>query len=89
MNPSVAEMGASGTDKEAMEKAFNQAAGNLVWPMLTRTNYQEWSSHVQCNLEGMFLWDAIEDAKVERQRDRLALGAMLRGVPTEMHSMLL
>ncbi|XP_066357865.1 uncharacterized protein [Miscanthus floridulus] len=37
----------------------------------------------------MFLWDAIEDAKVERRRDRLALGAMLRGVPTEMHSMLL
>ena len=65
MNPSVAEMGASSTDKEAMEKAFNQAAGNLVWPMLTRTNYQGWSSHVQCNLEGMFLWDAIEDAKVE------------------------
>ena len=37
----------------------------------------------------MFLWDAIEDAKVERRRDRLALGAMLRGVPTEMHPMLL
>jgi hypothetical protein len=82
-------MSGSQGDKEAMEKAFNQAAGNLIWPMLTRTNYQEWSSHVQCNLEGMFLWDAIEDAKVERRRDRLALGAMLRGVPTEMHSMLL
>ena len=37
----------------------------------------------------MLLWDAIEDAKVERRRDRLALGAMLCGVPTEMHSMLL
>jgi hypothetical protein len=82
-------MSGSQGDKEAMEKAFNQVAGNLIWPMLTRTNYQEWSSHVQCNLEGMFLWDAIEDAKVERRRDRLALGAMLRGVPTEMHSMLL
>jgi hypothetical protein len=37
----------------------------------------------------MFLWDAIEDEKVERRRDRLALGAMLRGVPSEMHYMLL
>jgi len=40
----------------------------------------------------MFLWDAIDEAdsaKVERRRDRLALGAMLRGVPQEMHSMLL
>ena len=76
-------------EKETMERAFNQAAGNLTWPMLTRTNYQGWSSHIQCNLEGMYLWDAIEDEKVERRRDRLALGAMLRGVPQEMHSMLL
>ncbi|XP_066380736.1 uncharacterized protein [Miscanthus floridulus] len=76
-------------EKEAMEKAFNQAAENLIWPMLTRTNYQEWASHIQCNLEAMFLWDAISEDKVERRRDRLALGAMLRGVPTEMHPMLL
>ncbi|XP_066381756.1 uncharacterized protein [Miscanthus floridulus] len=81
-------MGTSG-EKESMDRAFNQTAGNLVWPMLTRTNYQEWSSHIQCNLEGMYLWDAVESDKPERRRDRLALGAMLRGVPTEMHSMLL
>jgi hypothetical protein len=37
----------------------------------------------------MYLWDAIESDKVERRRDRLALGAMIRGVPPEMHSMLL
>jgi len=40
----------------------------------------------------MFLWDAVEakdPAKVERRRDRLALGAMLHGVPQDMHSMLL
>ena len=76
-------------EKEAMEKAFNQAAGNLVWPMWTRSNYQEWASHIQCNLEAMYLWDAVSEDKVERRRDRLALGAMLHGVPTEMHAMLL
>jgi hypothetical protein len=81
-------MGTSG-EKESMDRAFNQAADNLVWPMLTRTNYQEWSSHIQCNLEGMYLWDAVESDKPKRRRDRLALGAMLRGVPLEMHSMLL
>jgi hypothetical protein len=83
----VVEMGDA--NKDAREQAFNQATRNLVWPMLTRTNNQEWSSHIQCNLEGMFLWDAIESDKVKRRRDRLALGAMLRGVPQEMHSMLL
>jgi hypothetical protein len=36
------------SDKEVVERAFNQAAGNLVWPMLTRTNYQEWASHIRC-----------------------------------------
>jgi hypothetical protein len=84
-------MGTSDDDKEkeVMERAFNQAAGNLVWLTLTRTNYQKWASHVQCNLEGMFLWDAIVDEKAERRWDKLALGAMFRGVPAEMHSMLL
>jgi hypothetical protein len=37
----------------------------------------------------MFLWDAVSEDKVERRRDKLALGAMLRGVSTEMHVMLL
>jgi len=37
----------------------------------------------------MYLWDAIESDKVDRRRDRLALGAMIRGVPQDIHSMLL
>jgi hypothetical protein len=82
-------MSISDKDKELMECAWNQAAGNLVWPMLTRSNYQDWSVHVQCNLGAMYLWDAIESGKVERRRDRLALGAMIRGVPADMHSFLL
>jgi hypothetical protein len=57
--------------------------------MLTHTNYQEWSVLVQCNFEGLYLWDAIESEKVEWRRDRLTLGAMIRGVPQEMHTMLL
>jgi hypothetical protein len=76
-------------DKEAMERPWNHAAGNLVWPMLTRTNYQEWFVFVQCNLEGMYQWDAIKSDKVEWRHDRLALGTMIRGVPQDMHSMLL
>ena len=35
------------------------------------------------------MWDAIESDKVERRRDRLALGAMIHGVPQDMHSILL
>jgi len=79
----------SDQDKDVRDRVWNQAAGNFVWPMLTRSNYQEWSVHVQCNLEAMYLWDLVESNKVERRHDRLALGAMLRGVPPELHSMLL
>jgi hypothetical protein len=57
----------SDKDKELMEHAWNQAAGNLVWPMLTRSNCQDWSVHVQCNLEAMYLWDGVESDKVERR----------------------
>jgi len=48
----------SGADKEVMQRVWNQAAYNLVWPMLMRTNYHSWSAHVQCNLKGMIgsLW---------------------------------
>ena len=78
-----------GDGKADMDKTFTPTA-NLTWPVLTRSNYQSWASHVQCNLEGLNLWDAIEKGeKAERRQDRLALGSMLRGVPTEMHSMLL
>jgi len=76
-------------EKEAAERAMKEAAGNLLWPMLTRTNYQEWSALVQCNLEGMYLWDVIESDKVERRRDRLAMAALIRAVPQDMHSLLL
>ena len=50
-------------EKEAVERAMKEAASNLLWPMLTRTNYQEWSALVQCNLEGMYLWDVIEPTR--------------------------
>ncbi|CAD6341779.1 unnamed protein product [Miscanthus lutarioriparius] len=75
--------------KADVDKTFTPTA-NLTWPVLTRSNYQGWASHIQCNLEGLNLWEAIEKGeKADRRQDRLALGSMLRGVPTEMHSMLL
>ena len=83
------EMGSSGGEKEAMERTMKEVTGHLMWPMLTRTNYQEWSALVQCNLEGMYLWDVIESDQAERRRDRLALATLIRGVPPEMHSLLL
>jgi hypothetical protein len=75
-------------DKDAMERAMREVTGNLSWPMLTHTNYQEWSTLLQCNLEGMFLWNVIESNKMDRRWDQLALAVLLRGVPPEVHSLL-
>jgi len=49
-------------------------------------NYREWALEVQCNLEGMELWDAVEGGNAERGKDRRALAVILRGVTPEMKS---
>jgi hypothetical protein len=59
-----------------------------VWPMLTRTNYAKWALMMQVNLEGMEVWDAIDPGGGSRKNDSVALGALLRGVPPEMWSLL-
>jgi len=77
-------MGTSDKGRRCHGMGLELGAGSLIWPMLSKSNYQEWSTHVHCNLEAMYLWDAIEledVEKVERCRDRLALEAMMHGVP--------
>jgi hypothetical protein len=58
------------------------------WQQLTRTNYADWAVLMQVMLEGRFMWDAIENGTNVRSDDRLALEAILRGVPSEMMEML-
>jgi hypothetical protein len=59
-----------------------------VWSMLTRTNYVEWALLMQVNLEAMEVWQSINPGTSPRKNDRMALGALLRGVPQEMWSIL-
>ncbi|KAL6649615.1 hypothetical protein ACP70R_013839 [Stipagrostis hirtigluma subsp. patula] len=59
-------------------------SGAVELPLLTKTNYHEWSLVMQVSLEALGLWHAVESDKVERREDRQALAAILRGVPSEM-----
>ena len=59
-------------------------SGAVELPLLTRTNYHEWSLVMQVSLEAMELWDAVEAVTKERTKDRRALAAILRAVPPEM-----
>jgi hypothetical protein len=61
-------------------------AGSVKLPMLTRSNYHDWSLVMQVSLEVLGLLSAVESDKVERHDNRLALAAILRGVPPEMKS---
>lgn len=63
-------------------------AGTVELPVLTRTNYHEWSLVMQVSLEALGLWHAVETDKVERRDDRMALAAILRGVPSELKATL-
>jgi hypothetical protein len=60
--------------------------GSLIWPMLDRSNYSEWAMLMQCNLEVMEVWEAIDQGGegVKHAHDRLAMSALLRSVPKEM-----
>jgi len=74
--------GTSSPRTVVVERGF----GGVEIPKLTKTNYREWALEVQCNLEGMELWDAVEGGNAERGKDRRALAVILRGVPPEMKS---
>jgi hypothetical protein len=59
----------------------------VQYPMLTRTNYQEWSLLMKVNLQAQGLWYVVEpeeDEEVEYRNDRLAYAAILWSIPLEM-----
>src|SRR6185295_15702794 len=54
------------------------------WPMLTRSNYYEWSLLMKVKLQARFLWDAIKFDDVDYEQDRRALEAICAAVPPEI-----
>ena len=76
-----------GSDTTVAERSSARAmrdTGGASWPLLRRTNYTDWAVLMQVMMEGRHLWDAVKTGTAERSDDRLALEAILRGVPPEM-----
>jgi hypothetical protein len=70
-----------------VERVVKEASASVQYPMLTRTNYNEWSLLMRVNLQAQGLWHAIEPEEedvIEYRDDRLAFAAILRAVPPEM-----
>jgi hypothetical protein len=59
-------------------------AGPANYPMLTKTNYNEWSLLMKIKLEARCLWNAVDPGDVEFHVDRMALDAICSAVPPEM-----
>ncbi|XP_066320048.1 uncharacterized protein [Miscanthus floridulus] len=58
---------------------------SLLWPMLTRSNYQEWAMLMQCNYEALEIWEVIDPGVNPKcSQDHQAMSALLRSVPKEM-----
>jgi uncharacterized membrane protein YgcG len=69
-----------------IERVVEKASVSIVYPVLTRTNYSEWSLVMRVNLQAAGLWDAIHKGAGDYRDDRNALAALLRAVPPEMQA---
>jgi hypothetical protein len=49
-----------------------KSTAGIVYPMLTRTNYTEWSAVMRMNLQAAGLWEAVQYGDAEYRDDRLA-----------------
>jgi hypothetical protein len=61
--------------------------GTMQYPMLTRTNYQEWVLMMRVNMQAQGIWHAVEPEEgdvIKYREDRLALAAILHAVPADM-----
>jgi hypothetical protein len=80
--------GSGGSGGMPHSVAAERVTGAVELPLLTKSNYTEWSLIMQVSLEAMGLWSVVETGKGERRDDRLALSAILRAVPSEMKARL-
>jgi hypothetical protein len=65
-------------------KTVIRDSGSTQWPVLTKTNYAEWSSMMKVKLEARRMWTAVRLGGVSRQEDWRALEALCSAVPAEM-----
>ena len=59
-------------------------SGLASWPMLTKTNYNDWSLLMKVKLEARGYRDAVKHGDIDFHEDRMALEAILGAVSPEM-----
>lgn len=78
--------GRRGGREVVIERIIERSSTAATYPMLSKTNYAEWSLVMQVNLQAQGLWEAMEPGTDNFRDDRNALAALLRAVPPEMQA---
>ncbi|CAO2146915.1 unnamed protein product [Urochloa humidicola] len=81
--------GAGGSGKGEVLRVVWEIGGAANWPMLSKTNYTQWSLLMKLKMKARHLWEAIEPRGVAPHEDCMALEAIASAVPTEMVASLL
>lgn len=68
--PKMTSPGASGEKNEGavIQRVIHEVGGGPSYPMLTKTNYSNWTSLMKVKLKARVLWTAVE-ASVNPQED--------------------
>ncbi|CAN6180864.1 unnamed protein product [Urochloa humidicola] len=75
---------AESSGKGEIVRVVREFGGAANWPMLTKTNYTQWSLLMKLKMKARHLWEAIKPGGVVPHEDCMALEAIASAVPTEM-----
>jgi uncharacterized membrane protein YgcG len=67
-----------------VEQVAKKSTAGIVYRVLTRTKYTEWTAVMCVNLQAAGLWEAVQYSNGEYRDDHHALAALLRAVLPEM-----
>jgi len=67
-----------------VQTVYKDGGAGTPWPMLTKSNYHEWSTLMRLKMQARQLWDAVEYGDLPYHDDRRALEAIIAGVPQDM-----
>jgi hypothetical protein len=86
-SPPVRRRGRGGGRRESPvydRVVYRDSGSGTNWPMLSKTNYHEWSQEMKLRMQARDLWDAVEEERVSFRDDRRAMEVIVAAVPKEM-----
>lgn len=79
--------GAGGSDTKGtsvLQQLVREVGIGTTYPVLTKTNYSDWSRLMKVKLKARGLWRAIDVGDADDQEDMMALDALCTVVPPEL-----